>query len=163
MPDPILDEQEVDELIYTKIGAVAAEWSWVETLLADMLAHFYSADHGSMYVITQDVSVSTVVGWLRILTDVKVKDPNSANIILNLLNEIDDARARRNIVVHGNWSGHDTPGFAYVSTVRWTRSEVARSELWSASDLNDLITDIQSLQLQLGNLGLRLGYFHPES
>jgi hypothetical protein len=69
MPDPIFRVKEPDPEIYQRVGKVAAEWAWVEMLLGEMLAHFCHADHGSMYVITQNVAIATVTGWLRTLVD----------------------------------------------------------------------------------------------
>jgi hypothetical protein len=162
MTDPIFGVTDPDPEIYARIGKVATNWSRVETLMGEMLAHFCSADHGSMYVITQNVSNSTVVGWLRTLTEVRVKERDVSDVILNLLTEIDDTRAERNVVVHGIWRGHDAPGFAHVRTVRWERRDVAREELWSSNDLDDLISQIERLQLKLGNLGVTLGFLTRE-
>lgn len=158
MPAPIIGAQSVDNEVYIRIGRVAAEWSYVEMLLSEMLAHFCHADPGSMYVITQDVSIASVTSWLRTLTEIQVKEPGSRKVLIDLLNEIDDVRARRNIVVHGAWSGHDTPGFAFVSTIRWSRSEVARSEMWSTDDFGDLLVDMADLQTRLAALGIGMGF-----
>ncbi len=162
MPSPVLDQKPPEPAILERIGKVASEWAWVELLLAEMLAHFCRADHGSMYVITQNVSSATINGWLRILTEIHVKDMAAKETILAMLKEIDDAREERNLIVHGVWKTHDTPGFAWVQTMRWERSEVFKTELWSVPDLDAAIENIVGCQTMLGNLGLKLGFLKPQ-
>lgn len=152
MPHPLLDTAPPEAPIYERIGKIASEWAWVELLLAEMLARFCQADPGAMYVVTQSVSGSTMTDWLRTLTQIKVKDLTSCKAILDLLTEIDDARTERNTVVHGVWKAHQEPGFGWVQTMRWDRSEVVKTELWSLSDLDEVIEHIERIQLMLGNL-----------
>ncbi len=163
MPNKILDAKEPSPEIHQRIGKVASEWAWVEHLLAEMLAHFCRADHGAMYVITQNVSAATVTGWLRTLTEIQVKDVASAKVILDLLSEVDDARAERNTIIHGTWTSSDDPSAAFVRTFKWERQEVSRSELWSIDDLDDLLNRLTNIQLMLGNLGLSMGFLNPRS
>jgi hypothetical protein len=163
MPDPILDVKEPGPEIYQRIGQVAADWAYVEMLLGEMLAHFCHADHGSMYVITQNVAIATVTGWLRTLVEIKVKDATAAKVISDLLTDVDDTRTERNVVVHGVWKAADEPGFAWVQTFKWDRQEVARNELWSTGDLDALIQHIAVIQLMLANLGDRMGFLKFET
>ena len=159
MPSPILDAKRPSEQILALIGRVASEWAWVEHLLAEMLSHFCTADPGSLYVITQTTSAASIVGWLRTLCRIRVKNPDTVNTLVNLLNEVDDARADRNTVVHGTWFAfEDDAGYGYVNTMKWDRAEVSKTELWSADDLMDVIHEIENLQLKLGNLGLSIGF-----
>lgn len=127
-------------------------------LVAEMLAHFCQADHGSMYVITQSVGVASQTDWLRTLTQVRVKDAQTIAVVLGVLNEIDAARNERNTIVHGTWRAHTEPGHAMVQTFNWSRAEVARDELWDLQELDAVIEHIQRLQLMLGNLGLKMGF-----
>jgi hypothetical protein len=163
MPHAILGTPEPDAAIYARIGRIAAEWSWLEKLLDEMLAHFCRADPGSMYVITQSAANSNVVAWLRVLTQIHIKNPETATVLIDLFNEIDAIRAERNTVVHGLWRGHADAEFATVHTLRWDRQEVARDELWSASDLDALIADVQRMQLTVGNIGLKFGFIKAET
>lgn len=158
MPNPILGAPDPGPIIYQKIGIIASEWSWIESLLSEMLSHFCAADPGAMYVITQNIAASTIVGWLRTLVEIKIKDAATAKVISDLLLEIDDTRQARNTIVHGTWRAGDSPQHAWVQTFRWERSEVVRSELWSAQDLQDIIDEIQTHQLKLSNLGIRMGF-----
>jgi hypothetical protein len=164
MPNPILDAKPVSTEILALIGSVSTEWAWIEMLLAEMLAHFCSADHGSMYVITQSVSAASLTNWLRTLCQIRVNDADKISTLLKLLDDVDDVRAQRNTIIHGTWTGHEgQPGHAYVTTMKWERSEVAKTELWSSTDILDVIHDLQLLQLKLGNLGVILGYFRPKT
>jgi hypothetical protein len=158
MPDPILGEKAPDASILQRIGNVATEWSWIESMLAEMLAFYCRADPGSLYVITQKTASSSQIEWLRVLTQIKVKEPDTAKVILDLLTEIDDARCERNTIVHGIWRGHDTPGFGWVRTINWERCEVVKTELWSSADLDSAAENIVHLQLKLANLGRIMGF-----
>lgn len=146
--------------ILQRIGTVASEFSWIELLTAEMLSHFLSADSGSMKVLTQSVSNSTITDWIRVLVSMKVhpNDPDGAKIVTDLLQEVDDIRAERNTVVHGMWTAGIEPGIGNVQTMKWERSEVIKTEVWSITDLDDLILAIHALQHRLGSLGLGMGF-----
>jgi len=163
MPHTIMGTPEPASDIYARIGQVAAEWSWLEKLLAEMLSYFCHADPGAMYVISQSASSANVLKWLRQLVELQVHEPATVKILINLLDEIDAIREERNTVAHGLWRAHEEPGFAWVHTLRWGRSEVARDEHWSLADLDALIEDIRRMQLAVGNLGLKLGFLKPDS
>ncbi|MEX2450433.1 MAG: hypothetical protein WD407_06215 [Rhodospirillales bacterium] len=139
MTNPILSTKDPDPQIYQRIGKIAAEWSWVEMLLSEMLAHFCRAGP-VMYVVTQRIATTTITGSLRTLADIQVKDSDAVKAILDLLAEVDIARAERNVIVHGAWRAAAEPGFAWVQTFKWSRQEVVRDELWSTSDL-DAVAD----------------------
>jgi hypothetical protein len=162
MPHSILGAKRVSPEILEKIGTVVSEWSWVEGLLGEMLAHFCSSDPGAMYVITQNVGNSTVTGWLRTLVQIKIKNPDSAKVIGDLLTEIDNTRAERNAVAHGNWWGGDDPKVGHVHSLNWERSEVAKEVVWHIDDFDDLIGQIEEIQLMVANLGVRLGFLRRE-
>jgi hypothetical protein len=110
-----------------------------------------------MYVITQNVSNSTVSGWLATLIQVASKDAESAKVPLDLIKEIDLARTQRNTVVHGTWRAGDAPGFAYVTTIRWDRQEVARDSLWSVADFDDLVSELHDLLIRLFEFCYEIG------
>jgi hypothetical protein len=158
MPDPVLNALPLDPAMYERIGRIASEWAYIEMLLGEALAHFCDADPGSMYVITQNVSAATVTDWLRTLVSIRVHDASWQQVILKLLKEVDAAREDRNIIVHGVWRGHETPGFGWVRTMRWERQEVTRDELWSLADIDYSIAHQESLQLGLANLGIKFGF-----
>lgn len=162
MASPILGVVDPDPEIYQRIGKVSAEWGWIEMLLSEMLAHFCSAQPGAMYVITQNVSSASIIGWLRTLTHIQVKNADTLVVILDLLNEVDEVRADRNTIVHGTWRAADDPGFAWCQTFNWERKKVARSELWSLADLDAVISDLQRAQIMLANLGVKMGFLTLE-
>lgn len=145
-----------------RIGRIAVEWSWIEMLLGEMLAHFCKADHGSMYVITQSVSGSTITDWLRTLAQIKIKEDAGRKVIMDLLAEVDAARSERNTYVHGVWNGHEEPSLATVQTFKWDRAEVVQTSVCSVADLDDVISHLETVQLMLGNLGLGMGFLKAE-
>lgn len=159
MPNPILGAATVSDDFYQRIGRIAVEWSWVEHLCSDLLAHFCSADPGAMYVITQNVSNSTVTDWLRTIGHIKLSQPDASEALKELLLEVDAARTERNTIVHGTWLGHTEDGFAIVNTFKWERAEVSKDELYSIADLDDLIDQMEGLQLALANFGIQMGFF----
>jgi len=161
MPHAMLNAPAPDKEIYARIGMVASEWSYVELLLDEMLSHYCQADPGSMYVITRTVANASIIGWLRTLLEIKVKDLNTRDVITDLLNDIDAAREERNVIVHGNWTAHPDPGFGWVQTFNWERAEVVRNTLCSVADLDAQIAELQRLQGELGTLGLRIGFLKP--
>lgn len=162
MPHAILSHSEPEHDILKLIGTVATEWSWIEMLQNEMLSFFCSSDPGAMYVITQNVSAATVTGWLRTLAQIKIKDEGTLKVLNELLSQVDAVRAERNTVIHGHWTPHTEPGFAFVQTFKWERTEVAKTEMWSSADLFDLVSEIHTLQLQLANLGILWGYLKTE-
>jgi hypothetical protein len=162
MATSLLGSIDVPPDFQQRIGRIAVEWSWIEMLLGEMLAHFCRADHGSMYVITQSVSGSTITDWLRTLAQIKVKDDAGRKVITDLLAEVDTARSERNTYVHGIWNGHEECSLATVQTFKWDRAEVAQTAVCSIPDLDDVIAHLESVQLMLGNLGLRMGFLRAE-
>ena len=158
MPHPIIDGDLPDNEILARIGTVTAEWQWLESLMAEFLSKICQADPGSMYVITQKAGAANLVSWIKTLVEVRFDPPDFRKVILDLFEEIDTARLERNTVVHGLWyKGHE-PGFGLTQTVSWTRAEVAKDEVWTLGDLDELIDEIKTLQGGLGNLMLRLGF-----
>jgi hypothetical protein len=160
-PHPILDAKEPDEAIYLRVGKVASAWSWIEGVMCEMLAFLCQAEPGAMYVLSKNVSNATVSDWLKVLVQMKAQDADTRKVILDLLGEIDDARNERNVVVYGLWRAHPNPTHAWVLTIRWERSEVARHELWSTGDLDDLLAQLRRLHLMLANLGIQFGFLRP--
>lgn len=66
------------------------------------------------------------------------------------------------MVVHGIWTDDPDPKLAQVQTFKWDRAEVAKTEVWDTGDLDDLIAHIESLQLMLGNIGVKFGFLKLE-
>jgi len=92
-----------------------------------------------MFIITQNVSASTVSDWIRILTPLHVSDPNTQASLLTLLATVNEIRAERNALVHGLWREGPEPNTAIIQTIRLDRAEIIKDEFATAADLNDLI------------------------
>jgi hypothetical protein len=148
----------IDETILARIGRVTTEWGWIERLMGELLAYMCKADASRMYVITQGVSNAAVSGWLSTLAPmVFQRDPERLRIVVELLKEVDLARNERNEVIHGSWRGSSSPGFAHVVTTNWDRKEVFKDAMWSVSDLEQLIGDINGLIYRLYDFCSEIG------
>ena len=161
MPDLIIDSKLPDNAVLCQIGTVALEWSWLESLANEFLVKICSADPGAMYVITQNTSNSTVMKWLCTLVEVKLSPPESRDVVLDLLKEIDLVREERNSVVHGLWRAGDHEGFAHANSLKWSRGEVIRDEMWSIADFDELIDHIRLLQGRMANVMIKMGFLSP--
>ncbi len=115
-----------------------------------------------MYVMTQNVSNSTVTDWRRTIGQIKLSQPDAFEVLKDLLLEVDAARTERKTVVHGTWLGHTEDGFAIVNTFKWERAEVSKDELYSIADLDDLIKQMEDLQLRLADFGIQMGFFKAQ-
>jgi hypothetical protein len=146
MPHPIIADTLPDPEILARIGEVAVEWSYLESVTNDFLAFLCEADLGAFYVVTQNTSNSSITNWIKTLVEVRVQDPDPQKIILDTIIDIDETRMDRNTVVHGLWNTGTQPGFAHCQTLRWARAEVAKDEMWSLADFDELIDHIRQLQ-----------------
>lgn len=157
MPHPLINNVFPDESIMSRIGTVAAEWSIIESLLEQLLAPLCGAQLGAMFVITRNSSSSSMVKWIKTLVDAKVDPPELAKRLDDVLTDIDIARDERNIVVHGVWVAANSPGFGTVQTIKFSRSEILRDELWSLADFDELIDHIIDLQGSIAEILFEMG------
>jgi hypothetical protein len=139
------------------LGTVVSQWAYIDYLMGEFVAFLVDGNPALMYVITNNVSASTLADWARTLLPVKYQADESIDEIRSLLGEIDRLRAERNALAHGLWSPH-VPGSANVQTVRWERSEVIKIELVTVRDLEELAHDIDEAGNALAALGRRLGF-----
>ncbi len=139
------------------LGTVVSQWAYIDYLMGEFVAFLVEGNPASMYVITNNVSASTISDWCRTLLPVRYEDDESLDEIRSLLSDIDRLRAERNALAHGLWSPH-VPGAAKVQTVRWDRSEVIKVDLVTASDLKELAHDIDEAGNALAALGRHLGF-----
>jgi hypothetical protein len=131
----------VEPEILAGLGTVVSRWSYVDAYMAEFLAFLLQANPALMYVVTANVSASTVSDWIRTLLRVKHIPNEPPEEIMSLLADIDRIRGERNALVHGLWTPH-VSGSAEVQTVKWDRSEIVKVELVTRSDLDELVIDI---------------------
>jgi hypothetical protein len=125
--------------VLARIGLIVTRCAWIDEILGHILTHLIGADRAPMYIITQNVSASTVSDWLRTLGPLHLKDPPQEEGLRNLLAAADDIRRERNILAHGLWREGPEPNTAIVQTIRLDRAEIIREELCTVADLDDLI------------------------
>lgn len=140
------------------LGAIVESWAYVDGTVNEMLSFMCEADPGSMYAITQNVSASSVSTWVRTLVEVRLPDDPNRQVILDLLSEIDRLRSERNAVVHGFWTMESGGEAAIVQTFKWDRREIAKHDLMTRADMEDLLTRVNEVRWRIGRLGQIMGF-----
>jgi hypothetical protein len=125
--------------------------------MGEFLSFLVKGNPALMYVITNNVSGSTIANWIRTLLVVLHGDEELPKDITDLIATIDELRHERNALVHGLWSPH-APAVAEVQTIRWERREVIKIELVTKADLEHLAHDIDDAIGALAALGRRYGF-----
>jgi hypothetical protein len=147
MPEPV---REIDPEFFELLGRIATRWSFAESMIGEFFAFLLNADPGYVYILTQSVSGSTVVGWVRTALPFRVPSPEARQAIMGLLTRIDDARAERNAWVHGLWGTHMTGSDTVtVQTVRYERTEIIKTEVVTRADMRDLLREIGEIIAEL--------------
>ena len=161
MPDPSTDEEpQVENPLLAARGQAVYIWSAVEWKEGEFLAFLLGADQGLAHIVTKNVSGSTVTDWLRTLAVLRF-EPAETERLHALLIRIDEARAQRNIYVHGLWQPGPTKGSALVTTIRWERAEVMKGELVTMQDLQMFAEEARELYAELSVFGRYLGFPKP--
>jgi hypothetical protein len=150
--------REIHADLLSALGRICIGWSYVEALQGHFLAWLLQAEPGRAFVITQNVSSSTVTDWIRTLLQVPQIRRTGIGDLSELLSAISNTRGERNRLVHGVWSPGPEPVTAEIQTVRWDRSEIVQTELVTVADLNDLLHRVEDIMRELLSLGRRLGF-----
>jgi hypothetical protein len=153
------NSNEIDPALFERLGRVVYQWAFVEMVQGMFLAFLLRADQGLVYVATTNISGSTLNDWIRTLVPIRFKDATTQENIRDLLRRIDEAMAKRNTVVHGMWSVGDAPRTAFVSTIRWERTEIMTNRLIGADDLDGLLEEIGAIYDELVWLGKQTGFY----
>lgn len=140
------------------LGDIVIAWARVESLTAEFLSFLLQADHGSMYVLNQDIAGGTQMKWIRTLAGSRFTNQNTLDNLTILFDRIDRTRGERNVYVHGVWGPGPEPGTATVQTVKLDRSEWIRTELVTPPDLKELFDEIASISDELFAIGKSLGF-----
>jgi hypothetical protein len=150
---------EIDPALLERRGRFVHQWSFVEMVLHMFLAFLLHADKGLVHVVANCTSVSKLTDCIRKLVPIRFKDATTQENIRDLLRRIDEAWAVRNAIVHGMWSVGNAPRTAFVSTIRWERSEIMTDRLIGAGDLDGLIEEIGAIYDELVWLGTQAGFY----
>lgn len=135
--------RDIEPEFFDWLGRIVTRWSYTEALIAEFFAFLLNASPGYIYILTQSVSNSTVIGWVRNALSLRIADEAVTKMITDLLNRVDTVRAERNVLVHGLWATHlsGTETIA-IQTVRYGRSEIVKVELVTLTDLKDTYEEI---------------------
>jgi hypothetical protein len=147
-----------DPALLAAFARVIIVWSYAEQLQGHLLSFLLNADEGRMLVISQNVSASTVTGWIRVLLQIPAVQATGIGDLSELLTEIDDVRAERNALAHGLWYPGPSRETAQVHTVRWDRTEVIKTTVVTIDDLNDLLRGIEDIVRKLRVLAGQFGF-----
>lgn len=155
-------EVPVDPALLARLGTLIVRWSLIEQLLCDLFAATISAPPGPLQIVTQSTSAATVTEWIRTAINVRPTPPETKAEIEDILNDIDEARAERNALVHGLWgTDKSPPGTAMVQTVRLGREPPIRDRLVTAADLDVLVDETLALRQRLFAFLRRHGFAPP--
>ena len=138
-----------DPALLAAFARVIILWSYAEQLQGHLLSFLLNAEEGRVFVISQNVSASTVTGWIRVLLQIPAVQATGIGDLSELLTEIDEVRAERNALAHGLWYGAPSPKTAQVHTVRWDRTEVIKATVVTIGDLDDLLRRIEDIVRKL--------------
>ena len=157
MIEPKKDREIEPELLYA-LGQVVVSWSAIEAIIAEFLSFMLAANPAHMYVLNQTTSVEMQSKWIRTLIEIRVPDQSDKDELENLFKEFDEVRRDRNAIVHGLWSTRCEPGAVLVQTMRLDRAEIAREELVTRADLDELIDRIGELRAEFSRIGKFCGF-----
>jgi hypothetical protein len=140
------------------LGLVITRWAYIDFLMGEFLSFLLEANPAMMYVVTGNVSASTISDWIRTILAARYIPDDPPAEIMALLTTIDELRAERNGMVHGLWERGNVPGTALVQTVRWERTEILKTELTTKGDLKELAILIDAAGDGLVAIGRRYGF-----
>lgn len=133
------ETREIEPELLQRLGLLIVRFSLIENWVSDLFVKMVEGERGSMYVVTENVSQSTITGWIRTLLYSSNTHPDEVKEICDVLNDIDELRAERNALVHGMWITSGPNHSAIVQTVRLERKAPVQETVVTAADLDDLI------------------------
>lgn len=155
---PFPDQPSIDERLLARLGFLITRFALLESQIGEFLSYLLEANPGLMYVITQSVSASSQVGWVRTLVEMRIEHDPSREKIIDLLDRIKSLQADRNALVHGLWSTATVAGAVIVQTVKLDRRELVKHELITTADLDELIHDVIAASQEMLKIGQNLGF-----
>lgn len=85
------------------IGAVAAEWAFVEMAMEMMIWGLIPIDNNTGYRVTAHIGSETRLHILGALAEVRISDPVQKKLVAQLITDIRRLRTERNNIVHSVW------------------------------------------------------------
>ena len=149
----------VDSDLCSRLGQIVIKWTAIETLVSYAVGTFMFADLAAMSVVSNSVSVSAQMKWIRALLSSHEHEQEHNQRVYDLISRAEDLRQERNELVHGTWNSEGCdPGTCLVETVNLDRSEIIRARLVTLHDLDDLSRDIDTWIDDYVALGRELGF-----
>lgn len=143
------EEVKIDPEIFQWVGMIVQLWTRVEDRHSDLFRIMMGTRGAVHYVVTQNVSNSTLVDWLRVLTSIPrvVQDQHQARL-LEVLTLSDQLRAERNSLVHGLL--YIDNGATCLQTLNWARqSALQTTAAITVGDLKHFGDEIMALDQEL--------------
>jgi hypothetical protein len=140
------------------IGATAAQWARVESVMELMICGLYEINADRGLVLTSNLSLNSRLDLLRILANNAVDDKLIRERFVAAVNRIADVYGERNKMVHGIWKRTDKPGVARRLTLRARGKRVvgniddlSAAAIWGIFETaTDLVLDLSVLADDLG-------------
>src|SRR3954454_19749674 len=102
--------REIPAELLSELACVTIGSANVEGLLIQFLIFIMAAAHADgMHVICQNASISTVLKWVRLVSEQRF-EPEMYEKLKALFNRIQEAMDDRNAYVHGLWRVGPEPG-----------------------------------------------------
>jgi hypothetical protein len=101
------------------IGSVVVNWSTIEIVMELFILGLYEVPADRGLVMTSNLSFQNKLTILRILAKKgAVKDADEAKSFLALLERVEKAHTKRNVIAHGWWSAGKADGLATRMAIR---------------------------------------------
>lgn len=141
------------------VGAVAAYWTAVESLMETTILGLYEIDAGRGLVLTANLTFHARLSLLQILArGGAVAAPDLTEELVKLLGRVDAAFGERNEIVHGLWGPTKKPGIVrrYAIRARGKKLQTLAKD-YSAANLWEIADRIGALLRDFADLADRLG------
>lgn len=149
----------VDPDLCLRLGQIVTKWTNVEKFISWALGTFMLADLAAVSVVSNSVSISTQMKWIRALLSSHEHEQAENKQFCELLQRAEDLRQDRNELVHGSWNAEGCePGTCLVGIVNLDRREIIRNRLVTTHDLDDLSNEIDAWIDAYVALGRKLGF-----
>ncbi len=152
--------RQIEPELLQRLGYLVVNWSLVEHHVSSLFVFLTEGEPGSMLVVTENVSQSVIVGWIRALLDLRQIIPTAwESEVREVLREVDELRIERNALVHGLWSTSGPENSVIVQTVKLGRRGIVQSTVQTVADLDDLINHVLDVAARLSDLLRRTASF----
>ena len=143
----------------SSLGQIAINTAVIEEWLGHILATLIDADPGGLHVVTNDMSVGTIIQSIK--TVISIFEPTRPEMseLRELIEDADEIRIERNEFVHGIWDQTNcAPGSALVQLTNWKKAEVTRERLVTTAELHELLVDCEAWLARFVILGRKFGF-----